>query len=91
VESELVEAGLGEPPELLRVRLVRVEVDVVRRSERRLEETDVVLGPVEDPEGVPPGDAGSGGPDRPGLLEDVLVGVDETLVRVHSIDLVPPR
>ena len=73
VQSELVEPSPREPLELLRVRLVRVQVDVVLRPELVFEQTDVVLDAVDRPERIAARDPGTTGADRAGLLEDVQV------------------
>src|SRR5271157_55133 len=91
MEAEFVEPGPREPGELLGVGLVGVEVDVVLRPELSLQETDIVLDAVDDPERVTPGDPGARRPDGEGLFEHVVIRPDEALVRVDHIELVTLR
>src|SRR5580658_187932 len=91
VEPELVETGARQPPELLRVRFMGVEMDVVLGPEFRLQQSDVMLDPVDDPEGVAPGDPGAAGSDRARLGDHVRVRLDAAFVRVRHIELVAIR
>ena len=85
VEPDLVEAGVGERADLLRIRRHRVQVRVERRSEFRLQDPDIVGRPLDRVERIPARDPRAGRADRAGLLEDVLVAGDALLVREDDV------
>src|SRR5208282_2733477 len=91
VQPELIETRAGEPRELLGIRLVGVEVDVVVGPELALEEPDIVLHPIDDPERVSAGDPGARSADGARFLENVAVRADTAFVRVDDVQLVAGR
>ncbi len=88
VETELVETRVGQAAQLLRVRFVGIEVDVVLVPELALEESNVMFDAVDNAKRVAPGDPRPGRPDRPRLVEHIRVGRDPSLVRVDPVELV---
>src|SRR5208282_5201842 len=91
VQPELIETRAGEPRELLGIRLVGVEVDVVVGPELALEEPDIELHPIDDPERVSAGDPGARSADGARFLENVAVRADTAFVRVDDVQLVAGR
>src|SRR5947199_5899601 len=85
MESDLIQAGLREPPDLVRVRRHRVEMRVELRTELALQEADVMAGALDRVERVSAGDPGAGRLDRVRFFQDVLVLRDALFVREHDV------
>src|SRR5947199_8855671 len=85
MESDLIQTGLREPPDLVRVRRHRVEMRVELRTELALQEADVMAGALDRVERVSAGDPGAGRLDRVRFFQDVLVLRDALFVREHDV------
>src|SRR5438093_980767 len=85
MESDLIQAGLREPPDLVCVRRHRVEMRVELRPELALQQADVMAGALDCVEGVSAGDPGAGRLDRVRFFQDVLVLRDALFVREHDV------
>src|SRR3989449_1665569 len=85
MQADFIQAGVREPPDLVRVRRHRVEMRVEPRPELVLQEANVMAGALDRVEGGSAGDSGAGRLDRVGFLQDGLVPRDALLVRRHDV------
>src|SRR3989475_1959532 len=85
MESDLIQAGLREPPDLVRVRRHRVEMRVELRPELALQEADVMAGAPDPRQRGAPGDPCARRPHPVRLFPDVLVLRDALFVRENHV------